>query len=307
MDPLPSFWRRTEELRRRLNRALANAALASYITLRESRGQSPAMFAISKRTARKAAITTALSVAASVSIVLLLVPLLGGHPDGPGFWMSVLCPLVISGPASTWQFHQKETIERQRDEIARMHVDLEDMHAELRSLHNELRWKARRDYLTGGLNREAMFAALEARASAASGPVALLVIDADRFKEVNDTHGHLVGDEALRRIASLIAAVVDEEGFWGRIGGEEFLAFVPADRLGASRAAERLRRSVRRIELESAGRPVPLSVSIGCATADGAFDPVALFRRGDEDLYRAKTAGRDRIFIDGKPLDPVSA
>ncbi|MCL6706077.1 GGDEF domain-containing protein [Pseudomonas sp. R2.Fl] len=266
------------------------------------------MLGISKNTAMKAAAATGLSVVLSVSIVLLLVPMLGGQPDGPGFWMSVLCPLVIAGPASTWQFHQNETIARQRDELARMHVELEDMHMELRRLHEDLRWRARRDALTGGLNREAMFAALEQAAARQEGPGMLLVIDADHFKRINDEFGHLVGDEALRRLAAAIDATVAASDLWGRVGGEEFLVFLrDVSHEQAVAVARRIRRAVSQASFASAGRPVPLSVSIGAASTSGSFDPTALFRSADEDLYAAKNAGRDRIVIDGKLLDPLAA
>lgn len=261
------------------------------------------MFRVSRKTALKAAIVTGASVVASVSICLLLVPMLGGHPDGPGFWMSVFCPLVIAGPATTWQFHQTEVIGRQRDEIARMHVELEDMHAELRLLHEDLRIRARRDALTGGLNRGALFSALEEIAPSYEGPAALLVADADHFKKINDGFGHLVGDEALRSIAAAISNAVDDNDLWGRIGGEEFLVFLHATtRTRAVAIADGIRRAVVEADLVVDGRKVPLSVSIGVASVNGVFDPVDLFRQADDYLYRAKSGGRDCIVFDGLEL-----
>lgn len=266
------------------------------------------MFGVSKNTWIKSAVATVASVVLSVSIVLTLVPLLGGHPDGPGFWMSVLCPLAIGGPASLWQFHQKDIILRQRDELARMHVELEDMHGELRRLHEDLRFKARRDALTGGLNREALFAALALSAPVHRGPAALLVADADHFKRINDAFGHLVGDEALRRIASCITEATTGADLWGRIGGEEFVVFLhPAELSRARAVADGIRRAVAAIDLAVAGNRVPVSVSIGVASVVDAFDPVELFRRADEYLYRAKDGGRDRIVFDGLELDPLAA
>ncbi|NML74658.1 GGDEF domain-containing protein [Rhizobium sp. S-51] len=266
------------------------------------------MRAISRKTIVKSAVTTLASVLASVSIVLLVVPLLGGHPDGPGFWMSVFCPLVIAGPASLWQFHQTDVIERQRDELAHMHVALEDMHIELRRLHDDLRWRARRDALTGGLNREALFAALDDLAGRDPGPVALLIADADHFKRINDTFGHLVGDEALRRIAATIDATLGPDDLWGRIGGEEFVIFLAkADPEQARRIAGSIRRAVADVELQADGRRVPLSVSIGAASTTGVFDPIDLFRQADQHLYGAKDGGRNRVVIDGREIDPVTA
>src|SRR5262245_19135285 len=96
------------------------------------------MLGIGRKHAMKALVATVASVAVSVGIVLLLVPVLGGQPDGPGLWMSMLCPLVIAGPASLYQFHQLDIIASQRDAIARTHVRLEDAHAELKRLYADL-------------------------------------------------------------------------------------------------------------------------------------------------------------------------
>lgn len=249
----------------------------------------------------KAAIATAASVVASVGIVLVLVPMLGGQPDGPGFWMSVLCPLVIAGPASLYQFHQQDTIARQRDTIARMHVRLQDAHAELCET-------ARTDALTGGLNRGAFFAALEAAATSGEGPLALIVADADHFKKINDGFGHLVGDEALCRIGGAMAGAIGGLGIWGRIGGEEFAALlVDTRRSVAIATAERLRLAVAETELEADGQRVALSVSIGIACASAPCAAIELFRRADGDLYRAKSGGRNRIVIDGREVAAIAA
>jgi diguanylate cyclase (GGDEF)-like protein len=256
----------------------------------------------------KAAAATVASVAVSVSIVLLLVPMLGGQPDGPGFWMSVLCPLLIAGPASTWQFHQTETIARQRDAIARMHVKLEDAHAELQRLHADLGEKARTDALTGGLNRGAFFEALEEAVAHGKGPMALIVADADHFKTINDGFGHLVGDEALRRIGGVMADTIGSIAIWGRIGGEEFAPLLAdTGRSAAIGAAERQRLAVAETKLLADERPVPLSVSIGIACANAPCAPIDLFRRADDDLYRAKSGGRNRIVIDGREVVEIAA
>lgn len=246
----------------------------------------------------KAAVATLGSVVVSVSIVLLIVPLLGGSPDGPGFWMSVLCPLVIAAPASAWQFHQTEIIAMAHAEIANMHRELDDAHRALSSLNAELERKSRTDSLTGALNREAFFARLDAAAREPARPVALLVADADHFKRINDEFGHQSGDEALRAIAGAIDACVRRQDFWGRIGGEEFLIFVEgADRETALLIANRIRERVAAIDLRSDGRPIPVSMSIGIACATTVFDPQALFAEADLLLYEAKGAGRNRVAI----------
>ncbi len=254
------------------------------------------MLKISRKTAAKAAVATLLSVAVSVAIVLLLVPPLGGHPDGPGFWMSVLCPLLIAGPASTWQFHQTEMIARARDDLAHTHQALDRAHRELSALHEALTVQARTDALTGGLNREAMFATLERSATRSGGRVALLVADADHFKAINDTVGHLGGDEALRAIGRAIADTVGLHGRWGRIGGEEFMVLLQdALENEAAALAEAIRAQVAGLGLSIGGRAMSLTVSIGLAEAATPVDPIELYRLADQNLYRAKAAGRNSV------------
>lgn len=260
------------------------------------------MSIISRKTAVKATIATVASVIVSVSIVLLLVPMLGGHPDGPGFWMSVLCPLVIAGPASTWQFHQQEQIARARDELASTHMALDRAHRELAALHAALSERARTDALTGGLNREALLGVLAQNSRSDQGTCALLLVDADHFKRVNDRFGHLVGDEALRLIGRAMEACLGNSGNWGRIGGEEFAVVLPgADSASALAIAERLRVAVQEAGLTHHGLVVPLSVSIGVALRRCPFDPTDLFRVADANLYRAKNDGRNRIAVEGAP------
>lgn len=256
------------------------------------------MFGLSQRTVVKAAIATGLSVAVSVAIVLLLVPFLGGHPDGPGFWMSVLCPLLIAAPASAYQFHQKEQISMARDQILRMHGELHQAHRELTSLHAALQEKASTDSLTGGLNRETVFARLAEACCRPPRPCALLIGDADHFKNINDTFGHQTGDRALRAIAAAIAASIRPQDFWGRIGGEEFIIFLDgADSDTALSIADGIRRAVLDIALMVADRRVPVSMSFGIACADDVFSPETLFGIADRRLYEAKNAGRNRVVI----------
>ncbi|RKE85976.1 GGDEF domain-containing protein [Rhizobium sp. AG855] len=254
------------------------------------------MARISSATIRKSAIATALSVLASVSIVLLLVPMLGGTPDGPGFWMSLLCPLLIAAPASAWQFHQKECVVRARDELTAAHRALDRAHRELHDLHQVLSIRARTDSLTGGLNREAVFAALEEACGTPGTRLALLVLDADHFKQINDTFGHDAGDEALRGLAQALRESIGPDDVCGRIGGEEFAVLMrDASQNAALAIAERIRNAVSGVNIVHDGRRVPLSVSIGFAVAETPCVVADLYRSADAGLYRAKNAGRNRV------------
>jgi diguanylate cyclase (GGDEF)-like protein len=149
------------------------------------------------------------------------------------------------------------------------------------------------------LNRESFFAALDgSRRKTDRG--ALLIIDADHFKKINDNFGHLTGDTALLEIAAAIARAIRVGDILGRIGGEEFGAFlVGANDQEAIRVAERIRREVELIRFQPMdGKVVPLTVSIGgtpCARDANVSD---LMRAADKRLYEAKSQGRNLAIFD---------
>lgn len=255
------------------------------------------MSGISKKTFRKAAFAALASMAVSVSVVLVLVPLMGGHPDGPGFWMSVICPLMIAFPASAWQFHQHEQLTATRDQLADLHSELDRMHSELIRTHAILKEQARRDAMTGALNRETFFSLLDA-ASNGEQPSALLLADADHFKQINDTYGHQAGDGALKAIADAIRSVLGPQDFWGRIGGEEFAIYLPrADEASATSAAERIRAAAEAIELRAGDNRIPVTLSIGGISLASRFNATLAVSEADKRLYAAKRSGRNMVVM----------
>lgn len=261
------------------------------------------MFKISKRSVIKATVVALVSMVVSVGIVLTVVPILGGHPDGPGFWMSAICPLVIAWPASAFQFHQHEKLQKARDQLCAMHRELDRMHVELTAAHSALQQKSRIDALTGALNRETFFDLLQ-EMSGETGSSALLIADADHFKRINDEFGHQNGDEALRGISNAIVSVLRPQDFWGRIGGEEFAIFLNgADREMAQMLAEMIRLATIATEIGVDGGIIPVSVSIGGACTRGGFDPRTLFNEADRRLYAAKRGGRNRVVMDDHTAD----
>jgi diguanylate cyclase (GGDEF)-like protein len=159
------------------------------------------------------------------------------------------------------------------------------------------------DPLTALLNRRALTERLTTemeRALRYDGTVALLLIDLDHFKRVNDTHGHLVGDAVLRGVAELLVQAVRTSDMVGRYGGEEFLVVLPeTDDEGAASFAERVREQVAAHEFRAwdDGRALRMTASIGVATFPAARieNVVDLFARADAALYRAKADGRDRV------------
>ena len=154
------------------------------------------------------------------------------------------------------------------------------------------------DPLTGLPNRRYFdeFSALMAGRRRVGDAVAVLMIDIDKFKGLNDTYGHPVGDQVLKAVATAITTAVRDQDVPARIGGEEFAVLLrnPGPDV-AIEIGERVRQAVRDLDLGSIGVP-GVSVSVGVANATNADEPVkALLDRADQALLRAKRAGRDRV------------
>jgi diguanylate cyclase (GGDEF)-like protein len=169
-------------------------------------------------------------------------------------------------------------------------------------LVKRLQHMSRHDSLTKLLNRRALMASLETeqvRVQRGSAGWALLLLDIDHFKRVNDRHGHAMGDEVLCRVASVLRRSAREIDTVARMGGEEFCVLAPlTDLHGAALLAERLRQAVA-ASAEGPGA-VPVTISVGVALAGPAAELApetaeAALARADVALYRAKSAGRDRV------------
>jgi diguanylate cyclase (GGDEF)-like protein len=157
------------------------------------------------------------------------------------------------------------------------------------------------DELTGALNRRALrqqAPELVTRAQASGRTLAVLLLDIDHFKRINDTHGHGVGDEVLREVVTVLRSQLRPEALVTRFGGEEFALVVPVrDAEGAQRVAERLRAAVATHDLPAAGTEPPLrvSTSVGLALLEPEESLESALRRADQALYRAKQGGRNRV------------
>ena len=163
----------------------------------------------------------------------------------------------------------------------------------------ELARASRRDALTGLPNRRAFDEELArevARAARSGKPLAVVVLDVDRFKGVNDTYGHAAGDAVLREIAARAATAVRAGDFVARIGGEEFAVLLQAtDLAGARELAERVRSAVGAAPFPTGAGPLAVTASLGCAVLSPEESPEALVARADARLYDAKRGGRDRV------------
>lgn len=171
---------------------------------------------------------------------------------------------------------------------------------------------ATRDELTGALNRRAVMQLLAEACSssgeAGQGP-AVILADLDHFKRVNDTHGHLVGDQVLRRFAIICAGSLRSTDRLGRYGGEEFLVVLPAvaDGHTARAVAERVRESLGNTGWDDLVPGLRVSVSLGVATWVPGEPVEALLQRADEALYQAKAGGRDRVVLAAAATPPGDA
>jgi diguanylate cyclase (GGDEF)-like protein/PAS domain S-box-containing protein len=166
---------------------------------------------------------------------------------------------------------------------------------------SELRDLAMTDQLTGVPNRRHFEMALRSRVAEFAGynrPFGLLIADLDRFKVLNDTHGHATGDLALRTVARTMLEASRASDDLARIGGEEFGITVPDVNASQLRSiADRMCSLVERTTVRAGGRDLAVTVSIGGATAVAGDTPAMLFERADRALYVAKEEGRNRVVI----------
>jgi diguanylate cyclase (GGDEF)-like protein len=166
-------------------------------------------------------------------------------------------------------------------------------------VHTEFEYLASRDPLTGALNRRALMDACRAAfATTGRRRVALLMIDLDHFKAVNDRFGHLMGDAVLREAVGRMQRAIGDAGLLGRYGGEEFVVLLPgAGQAEAMNVAQRLKQAIG--EPFAAESPLAavgaIAVSIGVAASEEGHCVDDVLAKADAALYRAKETGRDRV------------
>lgn len=174
---------------------------------------------------------------------------------------------------------------------------------ELEKTNRELHLQATRDPLTGLHNRGAIDEVLREqlrRAPERRISLSVILADIDRFKLINDTHGHQAGDEVLRDVARRMSAVCRAVDTVGRYGGEEILMILP-ETTGpeATLVAHRIRLSVAQDPVQTPFGDIPVTVSLGVASTEHAaiLDPGVLIRAADMALYQAKREGRNRVAL----------
>lgn len=174
------------------------------------------------------------------------------------------------------------------------------------------------DYLTGWHTRRYLHARLReeiGRAQRRSSSIACLMMDVDHFKAINDTFGHMAGDEALREVTSRIESLIRASDVAARFGGDELALLLPdTDAPSARQLVLRIQQALATPVELAPGRPWPITLSIGLAAlrptrADNDYKALAerLLAEADVALYRAKAAGRNRLAVAGEPDEPASA
>jgi len=176
---------------------------------------------------------------------------------------------------------------------------LSEAQVALASSHEELEMKSRIDILTHLWNRGAIMELTEAEWMRANGSdTAVLLIDIDHFKRINDTYGHPAGDQVLRVVAERLRAGMRPTDAIGRYGGEEFLAVLSNVGMDEMlQVSERIRSEVSNTAVLFDDLEIPVTCSIGGAISAPTDDVGALIRHADQALYRAKSTGRNRVEV----------
>jgi two-component system, cell cycle response regulator len=243
---------------------------------------------------RRVVLTTLASIVASVVITLLVYYVAIGsiEDSGLGLLIATLAPALIA-PIGSYQYIS--------------------LNQRLREANSELRVLSERDSLTHTLNRRTFIDIAEkhlALAERHSYPTSLLVLDFDHFKQVNDRHGHAVGDKVLVQTTRVIQEAIRETDVLARIGGEEFILLLPhTAREGALLLAERIQREVRSSDVHTwqtgtddsteIRQSLKVTITMGGATCETSTTNLdEMMSHADKLLYAAKQAGRDRYMIE---------
>jgi diguanylate cyclase (GGDEF)-like protein len=207
--------------------------------------------------------------------------------------------VALANSASVSRIHElNQSLESKVEERTR---ELAAALEGLRVKNEQLELLSSMDPLSGLYSRRFFFELLERERSTAlreGSPLCALMIDIDHFKRVNDAHGHRVGDEVIRRVGLVIAGTTRKSDVCGRIGGEELALLLPRTRWRkALEVAERIRGAIELLSFTGRDGDFGVTVSIGVAVWNGSETDLELLERADSALYRAKSAGRNRVEI----------
>ncbi len=188
-----------------------------------------------------------------------------------------------------------------RDKVKDKNRELEARNGELERALQRIEELAMRDELTGVFNRRYLMETIKTekhRCERTGSVFSICILDVDHFKHVNDTYGHVAGDQVLQAIASAAAGALRQTDYFGRYGGEEFALLLTGTMVdGALITAERVRNRIEALRFPDIGAELRVTVSIGIADLRFNEDTALTFKRADEALYRAKEGGRNRSVI----------
>jgi len=246
-------------------------------------------------------------------LLLLAMPTSGTDSDRVvWFWTAILATIGAAVLLATLAYHvsrinlrlTSEMAQRQQVQQALSEANerLSGQLAEIMSLRDQLREQVVRDPLTGLFNRRYLEEMLEteiSRARRSGRPLSAVILDVDHLKRINDSHGHLGGDEALKAVASLLVARVRSGDVVCRYGGDELVLILPDMSLATVLdRAETWRQAVGDLDLLINGKLERLTISLGVATyPQHGHEREALLHAADQALYEAKVTGRNRVAV----------
>jgi len=218
-------------------------------------------------------------------------------PERPLYFITTVTPVKKADKTVQYVICiSKEITQRKNMEesILKARIEAENRNEEQNKLVKELYHKSITDGLTTLFNRQYMLEALESSiiaSKASHKPLALMIMDLDFFKPVNDQYGHHIGDEVLIEISQIMKSTLPISGQLGRYGGEEFIAFLQDTTLDdAIIIAEKIRNAIEKNSYSQMS--IPMTISIGVASYDGG-DLKDLIRTADDLMYKAKEKGRN--------------
>jgi diguanylate cyclase (GGDEF)-like protein len=229
---------------------------------------------------RSALVMLTLSVTGLALLISQLIISVAGHGDRVIAAISAsVCSLLLTPPIGAFMLRLVYELEKARQRLSVL---------------------ATHDDLTGIYNRRHFMSVVQRewdRARRYNTAAALLLVDADRFKAINDSHGHLCGDELLRQIAKAAGQSLRQADVLARFGGEELIVFLPhTDALGALDVAERIREQVQALVVTWQGKPVKTTVSVGVAPLRRELPSLDwMIHEADTALYAAKADGRNCV------------
>ncbi len=223
-----------------------------------------------------------LSILFSCLVTSVIITLLGSRMDVVGLSVSILVPAIVAPLFSYIHLSMALELENLREEVR------------ILAITDSLTQAYNRTYLVGITRREIEIARRSAQ------PLSLILMDVDDFKMINDTNGHLCGDEYLKKLCATCQKVIRAHDIFARYGGEEFIVLLPGlDSEDAQACAERIRDTVAHMQVECHQKTIQTTISLGVTTLSGKdYDLEDLFHKADQALYRAKGSGKNRVCVD---------